>query len=63
MVAATDAIPLSKPDGDGTGRIGRYAVQRHSAGINMGYVDGSGRSLKVKDLKRAVWSNEAGWTP
>lgn len=61
-VAATDAI-TSDPDGDGTGRISRFAAQRHSAAINMGYVDGSVRNLKVKDLKRSVWSKETGWLP
>jgi prepilin-type N-terminal cleavage/methylation domain-containing protein len=62
MVAATDAISTS-PEGDGTGRISRFSVQRHGAAINMGYLDGSTRTLKVKDLKRAAWSNEAGWMP
>ena len=62
MVAATDAV-TADPDGDGTGRISRFAGQRHSAAVNMGYLDGSVRNLKVKDLKRAVWSNETGWVP
>lgn len=59
---ATDPM-TSNPDGNGTGRISRFAALRHNASINMGYVDGSCRSWKVKDLKRATWSAEPGWVP
>ncbi len=62
MVAATDAISTN-PEGDGTGRITRFSVQRHGTSINLGYLDGSTRNIKVKDLKRALWSNESGWMP
>ncbi len=57
-----DPIPTG-PEGDGAGGFGRFAARRHNLSINLGFLDGSARLIKISNLKQAVWSNQPGWMP
>ena len=56
----SDPFPTS-PDGDPTTSLGRFAVQRHIKSINVTYIDGSARRVKVTDLKQYDWSLDTTW--
>ena len=58
----SDPFPTG-PEGSGAGGIGRFAVQRHNLSLNMSYLDGSARLVKIAALKQAIWSNQSGWMP
>lgn len=47
--------------GNGVTRLGRFAVQRHDKAINIGYLDGYRRWVKVMDLKQFAWSLDPAW--
>jgi prepilin-type N-terminal cleavage/methylation domain-containing protein/prepilin-type processing-associated H-X9-DG protein len=58
----SDLFP-SSPEGSGSGGIGRFAVQRHNVSVNVAFLDGSGRLIKISKLKQAIWSHQTGWMP
>jgi len=45
------------------GGLGRVAVARHDNGINVAFMDGSGRYIKLNQLKTLRWSTDPKWLP
>lgn len=56
----TDAIPKDRIKGGGGG-IGNFSINRHIQSINLTFMDGSGRSVKVDRIKNLVWSTHPKW--
>ena len=49
---------LGRPDDMG---LSRYGITRHNQGINLTFMDGSGRYLALKSLKTLHWSTDPTW--
>ena len=43
------------------GGIGRPAIDRHSQAINVSFMDGSSRRVKLADLPKLNWSTDTRW--
>jgi len=41
--------------------LGRYGIARHGMGINLAMLDGSGRFVKLNQLKTLKWSTDPRW--
>jgi prepilin-type N-terminal cleavage/methylation domain-containing protein len=41
--------------------LSRYGITRHSQGINLTFMDGSGRYVPLKNLKTLHWSTDPKW--
>jgi prepilin-type N-terminal cleavage/methylation domain-containing protein len=57
----TDQVPGDLVKGDPATGIGRYAAKRHGQGINLTFMDGSGRYVAINKLKTLRWSSDTKW--
>ena len=57
----TDPVPNDLVKGNPSTGIGRYAVTRHSQGINLTFMDGSSRYAPINRLKTLRWSSDPKW--
>ena len=60
-VQFSDSLPVDTKNGSISSGLGRFGVNRHSLAINVAFMDGSARSVKLARLKSLRWSNEPGW--
>jgi prepilin-type processing-associated H-X9-DG protein len=42
--------------------LGRFGINRHNAGINLAFMDGSARYIKLNKLKTLKWSTDPNWS-
>jgi prepilin-type N-terminal cleavage/methylation domain-containing protein/prepilin-type processing-associated H-X9-DG protein len=57
----TDLLPSNTQLGDPSINLGRFAINRHNQAINISFMDGSSRPVKLNRLKTLFWSTQAGW--
>ncbi len=61
-VEFTDVLPANTFQGSpDTGGLNRYGITRHSQGINLTCLDGSGHYVLLNNLKTLHWSNNSAW--
>jgi prepilin-type N-terminal cleavage/methylation domain-containing protein len=57
-----DVLPANTYKGNpNDGGLGRFAVNRHSMGIDLAFMDGSARYYKLNTLKSLRWSTDPKW--
>jgi prepilin-type N-terminal cleavage/methylation domain-containing protein len=57
-----DVLPANTYKGNpNDGGLGRFAVNRHSLGIDLAFMDGSAGYSKLKTLKNLRWSTDPRW--
>jgi len=56
----TDGIPVDRVKGGGGG-VANFCINRHNVSINLTFLDGSGRSVRVEKLKSLYWSRNPNW--
>ncbi len=57
----TEVVPTDTVKGNPATGIGRYAIKRHTQGINLTFMDGSGRQIAINKLKTLRWSTDPKW--
>ena len=61
-VGSSDQLPANTQIGGGGG-LGNFGLARHDNGINVAFMDGSGRYIKLNQLKTLRWSTDPKWLP
>jgi prepilin-type N-terminal cleavage/methylation domain-containing protein/prepilin-type processing-associated H-X9-DG protein len=56
-----EPIPSDGMKGDDHTNLGRFGINRHNRSINLAFMDGSGRTMPVIQLKTLQWSNDPKW--
>jgi prepilin-type N-terminal cleavage/methylation domain-containing protein/prepilin-type processing-associated H-X9-DG protein len=58
----TQTLPTNTYKGNPSdGGLGRFAIARHGDGINLAFMDGSGRLVRLNKLKTLRWSMDPRW--
>ena len=57
---SSDPVPVDRIKGDSTG-LGHFGLDRHTKGINLSFIDGSARHVKVIKLNYLRWSTDPNW--
>ncbi len=61
-VQSTHLLPANTYNGSpDDGGLSRYGITRHDQGINLTFMDGSGRFVPLRNLKTLHWSTDPNW--